>query len=373
MSRSFASNRDATLEEILTVNDEISHRLSSCIQWLLHGLPRGNVSQWRRVNRIISAGCAYPQHNQDVPCDPYNTWLDILDGLEHDPSFQLLCRLLTVLNERRTMERKAIESPNHKDKTDSDRSRDRQRCLTSKLVDNILYGQTRLIERLDLIVWLKKVFLRHWSGEIRIAEGSLVSISLKLLCLILGRALESTMSVEFAGEIFSIPVVAYRSDAVELARAWMDGPRPGHLLDFGFLFTINQEVTYFRTMNHLRMRKTNSDAEIASALRSRAGFQDFALVLGGQLKYLEDRYLLLNVSRGNVLQDAFDQLWQRRRSELLRPLRIRLGEMDGFEVGHDLGGVQIEFFNLVCKELFSESARMYVAPHHHLHGWLTWY
>jgi hypothetical protein len=30
--------------------------------------------------------------------------------------------------------------------------------------------------------------------------------------------------------------------------------------------------------------------------------------------------------------------------------------MEGTEVGQDLGGVQIEFFNLVCKALFSEDA-----------------
>jgi hypothetical protein len=28
--------------------------------------------------------------------------------------------------------------------------------------------------------------------------------------------------------------------------------------------------------------------------------------------------------------------------------------MEGHEVGQDLGGVQIEFFNLVCKASFSE-------------------
>ena len=35
-------------------------------------------------------------------------------------------------------------------------------------------------------------------------------------------------------------------------------------------------------------------------------------------------------------------------------MKVRLGEMEGREVGQDLGGVQIEFFNLVCKALFSE-------------------
>jgi hypothetical protein len=33
--------------------------------------------------------------------------------------------------------------------------------------------------------------------------------------------------------------------------------------------------------------------------------------------------------------------------------------VDELEIGHDLGGVQIEFFNLVCRELFSEQARKF--------------
>lgn len=76
------------------------------------------------------------------------------------------------------------------------------------------------------------------------------------------------------------------------------------------------------------------------------------------LQRLRDYYLLLSVSREDVVKDAFDQLWQRKKSDLLRPLRVRLGEMDGMEVGHDLGGVQIEFFNLICEKLFAEDAGM---------------
>ena len=74
------------------------------------------------------------------------------------------------------------------------------------------------------------------------------------------------------------------------------------------------------------------------------------------MRYAEAHYLLLSVSRGNILADAFDQLWQRRKGELLRPLRVRLGEVDELEIGHDLGGVQMEFFNLVCEAAFAESS-----------------
>lgn len=74
----------------------------------------------------------------------------------------------------------------------------------------------------------------------------------------------------------------------------------------------------------------------------------------GQVKHLRDFYLLVDVRRDHVVQDAFDQIWQRHRREIARPLRVRLGEMEGAEIGQDLGGVQIEFFNLVCKQLFAE-------------------
>jgi hypothetical protein len=71
----------------------------------------------------------------------------------------------------------------------------------------------------------------------------------------------------------------------------------------------------------------------------------------------ESYFLLLNVSRNNILQDTFDQLWHRRHSELLRPLRVRLGEIDDLDYATDMGGVQVEFFNLVFKELRENSRK----------------
>lgn len=68
---------------------------------------------------------------------------------------------------------------------------------------------------------------------------------------------------------------------------------------------------------------------------------------------------MLSVSRASALEDAFDQLWQRHQGELLRPLRVRLGEMEEYEIGQDLGGVQIEFFNLACRELMKEDHGMF--------------
>ena len=66
---------------------------------------------------------------------------------------------------------------------------------------------------------------------------------------------------------------------------------------------------------------------------------------------------MINTSRHNVLKEAFDQLWHRRSSELRKPLRVRLNEIDDLNYGQDLGGVSVEFFNLVCREACAPDKR----------------
>lgn len=108
------------------------------------------------------------------------------------------------------------------------------------------------------------------------------------------------------------------------------------------------------------MRDAYSAASVNHDLFSRATRETGTEVSNdAQREFLESHYLLLNVSRARVVEDAFDQLWHRRKSELFRPLRVRLGEMDEHEVGQDLGGVQLEFFNLICKELLKEDLGMF--------------
>ncbi|KAF2482400.1 hypothetical protein BDY17DRAFT_310887 [Neohortaea acidophila] len=151
-------------------------------------------------------------------------------------------------------------------------------------------------------------------------------------------------------------------DAMEIARTWLDGQHDGHLLQFEFLFNINQQATYFRTMNHIRMLKAYCDSQKAHRLRSEIDLQSYSIALAihrERIMSQEQHHLLLSVNRMRVLGCAFDQLWQRHKSELLRPLKVRLGEEDAFEVGHDLGGVQIEFFNTICRTLFHEDLQMF--------------
>lgn len=81
---------------------------------------------------------------------------------------------------------------------------------------------------------------------------------------------------------------------------------------------------------------------------ARASLRDTAY-LDLRIKATQEPYLVLKINRHSVLSDANDQIWHRLRSELAKPLRVRMGIDEG-EIGHDLGGVQIEFFKLACCE-----------------------
>ena len=61
-------------------------------------------------------------------------------------------------------------------------------------------------------------------------------------------------------------------------------------------------------------------------------------------------FLIIEARRDNLLVDALNQLWRRARSELLRPLKVKLGRDEG-EEGIDHGGVQLEFFRLAIGEI----------------------
>ena len=72
-------------------------------------------------------------------------------------------------------------------------------------------------------------------------------------------------------------------------------------------------------------------------------------VLQDMLKTASAKYLILDVSRTTTLLDSFDQLFRREQRELLRPLKVHLGEDRG-EEGFDSGGVQQEYFRLAIAE-----------------------
>ncbi|CAK7219188.1 hypothetical protein SBRCBS47491_003761 [Sporothrix bragantina] len=202
-----------------------------------------------------------------------------------------------------------------------------------------------------LLDWARAIMLNEWSGSPVVPGDGHFGGALALIAgihenrhaLLIG-------DVQFRSEYF-----AERLDDVEMPVAWLtfnSTPKQRHLLDYPFIFSPTVLVSYFRSINFSRM---NRAFEESSSLQSRMN----AIISPGSLiinphhkKVLQDllkmastKYLVLDIDRDNILQDAFDQLWRREQRELLRPLKVRLGEGRG-EEGIDSGGVQHEFFRL---------------------------
>lgn len=146
---------------------------------------------------------------------------------------------------------------------------------------------------------------------------------------------------------------------MEVPVAWVpftSTHRKQHVLDHPYLFSPETLVSFFRSINFSRMSRT---FEESSSLKTRmtAIVDPGSLVTNTHHKHvLQDllrtassRYLVLEIGRGKALRDAFDQLWRRQERELLRPLKVHLGENTG-EEGFDSGGVQQEFFRMAMAE-----------------------
>ncbi|CAK7271534.1 hypothetical protein SEPCBS57363_004670 [Sporothrix epigloea] len=202
-----------------------------------------------------------------------------------------------------------------------------------------------------LLDWARAVMLKEWTGSPVVPGDGHFGGALALVAAMYEKRHALLIGdVQFRSEYF-----AERLDELEMPVAWLtfdSTPKKRHLLDYPFIFSPTSLVSYFRSINFSRM---NRAFEESSSLQSRmnAIISPGSLIINshhkktlqGLLKMASTKYLVLDIDRDNILQDAFDQLWRREQKELLRPLKVRLGEGRG-EEGIDSGGVQHEFFRL---------------------------
>ncbi|KAI0419414.1 hypothetical protein F5X98DRAFT_77424 [Xylaria grammica] len=206
-----------------------------------------------------------------------------------------------------------------------------------------------------LLDWAKAVMIQEWTGKPEVPGdgpfgGALTLIAAmyrKRQALLLG---DAHFRFEFFGD---------RLDSVDMPVSWLSFTSTRqkiHLLDYPFIFKSASLVTYFRAINFSMMNHSYEEAT-SLQLRIRMITEPGSLVTDAhQRNALEDllrtpasKFLILNIRRDEILSDAFDQLWRREERELMRPLKIHLGEDNG-EEGYDYGGVQQEFFRLAIAE-----------------------
>ncbi|PTB65622.1 hypothetical protein BBK36DRAFT_1159762 [Trichoderma citrinoviride] len=206
-----------------------------------------------------------------------------------------------------------------------------------------------------LLDWARTVLYHEWDGRPEILCAGAFHGALSLISTMYqNRSRLLLGDIQFRADYFS-----ERLDTMEMPVSWAESGSPrnkGHMLDYPYLFSPECLVTFFRSINFAKMSRM---FEESSSLKTRMSAivdpgslvanPHHKIVLQDMLKVASSKYLILDIGRDNVLRDAFDQLWRRERRELLRPLKVHLGEQSG-EEGFDSGGVQQEFFRVAIAE-----------------------
>ncbi|KAJ6438897.1 HECT domain-containingprotein [Purpureocillium lavendulum] len=206
-----------------------------------------------------------------------------------------------------------------------------------------------------LLDWARAVLLREWDGRPEFSSDGPFHGALSLMA-----TLYENRNMLLLGDVqFRVDHFSDRLDPMEMPVTWAEFTptrQRNHLLDYPYLFSPDALVSFFRSINFSRMSTT---FEESSSLKTRMSAivdpgslvtnPHHKRVLQDLLKTASSKYLVLDIGRDSVVRDAFDQLWRRQERELLRPLKIHLGE-DGGEEGFDSGGVQQEFFRMAIAE-----------------------
>jgi len=231
--------------------------------------------------------------------------------------------------------------------------------------------QTKVLEL--VIEWLRSVLIKEWDGKAEVPKCSAVGGALELmssicefrsvtsLCIYARRA--DVLGDPFCGantvskQVFHTPFIATKMDVMKTPLEWLHAQEDHntvHLLSYPFLFPTSTLFSFFRAINYSTMYKAFETSLITSKLAQQMTFTDPRTGRGqprleDRLKVATASYLVLEIRREHVLQDAMNQLWRRQKRELERPLKVRLGMQEG-EEGVDHGGVQQEFFRLAIAE-----------------------
>ncbi|KAL8363397.1 hypothetical protein RB601_009256 [Gaeumannomyces tritici] len=207
-----------------------------------------------------------------------------------------------------------------------------------------------------LLDWARNIMLLEWDGQPEVPGDGPFGGALALIkAMYHKRRLLVLADGQFRADYF-----AERLDEVEVPVSWLSfksSKHRLHLLDFPYIFSPSKLVSYFRSINFSRMSRS---FEESSSLQERMNAiipprgnliinPHHKHVLQDMLKAASSKYLVLSIRRDSVLMDTFDQLWRREERELMRPLKVKLGEETG-EEGFDSGGVQQEFFRMAMAE-----------------------
>ncbi|KAK0629082.1 hypothetical protein B0T17DRAFT_589015 [Bombardia bombarda] len=339
-------------------NAEAGKFMSICLHALVAAAPLvTNSRELYDMSRIRSHGLSLAGSGS-VAQQPVDLCLQYEDCFTNDLALRLARRLFTAITTRRYFDelKQSIFSQTDEDVLSPLFSQLDFLNMDAVYILNFSFSDRALHEaRVPIILldWARAVMLNDWDGSPEIRGDGAFGGALALIEAMYNKRHELLLGdAQFRSEYF-----ADRLDSVQMPVSWLSHTSTRqrlHLLDFPYIFNPATLVTYFRSINFSRMSRAFEEStslqERIEVIASRSSLdQHHKDVLTERLKTAASKYLILDIRRNDVVQDAFDQLWRREERELLRPLKVHLGEVDG-EEGFDSGGVQQEFFRLAIAE-----------------------
>ncbi|KAF5569929.1 e3 ubiquitin ligase HECTD2 [Fusarium pseudoanthophilum] len=227
-----------------------------------------------------------------------------------------------------------------------------------------------------LLDWARTILLNEWDGRADFTMDGPFGGALLFI-----ETLHANRNLLLLGDIqFRVDYLSERLDSIEMPVDWLTFSSTRwrrHILDYPYIFSPDTLVSFFRSINFARMSRM---FEESSSLKTRMSAivdpgslitnPHHKMVLQDLLRTASSKYLVLEIGRSNVARDAFDQLWRREKRELLRPLKVHLGENSG-EEGFDSGGVQQEFFRLAIAECLDPQYGAFTIDERTRMAWFT--
>ncbi|KAL2019181.1 hypothetical protein VTK56DRAFT_9981 [Thermocarpiscus australiensis] len=342
-------------------NLEAGRLMSICLHALVAAAPLVTDSrQLYDMSRIRSHGLSLPGSGAVNP-PPTELCLQYEDAFTENLALRLARRLFAAITTRRYFDELSESNIGGDENREQDvlaplfsqldfLNMDAVYVLDFSFPDRALH-ETRV--PVLLLDWARAVMLNDWDGSPEVPGDGPFGGALALIDAMYKKRDELLLGdAQFRSDYF-----AERLDTVQMPVSWVSHVSTRqrlHLLDFPYLFSPSTLVSYFRSINFSRMSRSFEEAtslqDRIDVIASRSSLtHHHKEVLTERLRAAATKYLVLDIQRGSVLRDAFDQLWRREERELLRPLKVHLGESSG-EEGFDSGGVQQEFFRMAIAE-----------------------
>ncbi|KAI1872349.1 uncharacterized protein JN550_004068 [Neoarthrinium moseri] len=344
-------------------NEEAGFVLSVCFHALVAAAPVVfDASQLFDMSRIRSRGLTLSESGA-VARQPSSLCLEYEDVFTDDLALRLARRLLAAIPTRKHFDELIELDQDSEDGTTEpdilevflshlEPGREQQQTVESSRTERELHEKRVPILLLD---WARTVMLNEWEGRPDVPGDGPFGGALSLI----EAMYQKRNSLLLADVAFRTEYFGDRLDAIDLPVSWLafnSSRQKAHLLDYPYIFHPSSLVSYFRAANFSRMSRSYEESSSLQtritaiiATDSLVTDQHQKGVLQDLLKVASAKFLILDIGRKSVIKDAFDQLWRRQERELMRPLKVHLGEDTG-EEGFDSGGVQQEFFRLAIAE-----------------------